>query len=290
MEEQKDYTVLEGEFRQNLLRGYCRLRKSLAQGRKLEEAERTIELLGEPHLLTMQHPKYKWKLQIPLVFVSSWELNKNQRVKNVSLYTIPSEILTLYKRRHSVFEPDHKVIHDKLVEALRNYIHGCDTRGGLLLDILWAPRPDEADYDQITSENWFGLHDLNEDPQWLFGNVENEQLPNQVWKTNSLIRMTFPLYPSRRNYPYKMITLIFGLSFISGDEGKWNDDDRRRMMRWVRRLAALTMNDILHLHEVVEKRKGGERVHLVPPEWLKKNERDALHLAVDDLHRKIIEF
>jgi hypothetical protein len=289
MNEPKEYNVLEGEFRQNLLRGYCRLRQTLAQGIELEEAERTIELLGEPHLLTMQHPRHRWKLQIPLVFVSSWDLKKDDRVKNVSLNTLPAELLTLYKRRHRVCEPDHKVIHEKLVAALRDYIQGCDIRGGLLLDMLWAPRPDEPDYDEIVSENWSGLHNLEVAPDWLFRNVKNEELPNQVWKTNSLMRLTFPLYPGRRNYPFKMMTLIFGLAFSSSN-GRWSDEDRRRMMRWVRRLAKVAMDDILHLSEVVEKRKGRERIHLAPPEWLRNNERDALHLAVDDLHRKIIEF
>lgn len=290
MNEPKDYNVLEGEFRQNLLRGYCRLRQSLAQGVELAEAERTIELLGEPHLLTMQHPRHRWKLQMPLVFVSGWDLRKDDRVRNVSLNTLPAELLTLYKRRHGECEPDHKVIHDKLVAALREYIHGCDIRGGLLLDMLWAPRPDEPDYDEIVSENWSGLHDLSKDPEWLFRNIQKEELPNQVWKTNSLMRLTFPLYPGRRDYPYKMITLVFGLAFTSERNGRFSDHDRRRMMRWVRRLARVTMDDILHLSEVVEKRKGRERIHFAPPEWLRNNERDALHLAVDDLHRRIVEF
>jgi|GEM_PF-1999692 len=293
MNDQKEYRVLEGEFRQNLLRGYCRLRQALAQGRKLREAERVIELLGEPHLLTMQHPRQKWKLQIPLVFVSSWELGQNQRVKQVSLNQLQPDTLTLYKRRHRVSEPDHRIIHDKLVKALRAYIVECESKGGLLLDGLWAPRPHEADYDEITSENWFGLHDLGEGQHWLFAGIKNEELPNQVWKTNALMRLTFPLHPALRNYPYKMITLIFGLAIIPQqprEGGKWGDEERRRMVRWVRRLASIARNDILHLYDVVEKRKAGERIHLVPPDWLKNNERDALHLAVDDLHRKIIEF
>jgi len=290
VEDQNEYSILEAELRQSLVRGYFRLRQSQAQGKKWSEAERIIELLGDPQLLSVQHPRHKWKLQIPLVYVSAWTLQPNQRVKS-SVQSLPSsDILTLYKRRQrqNVYEPDH--IHDKLVEALRIYVQESDLKGGLLLDYLWAPRPEEADYDEVTSENWFALHDENLRPHWFFGGIGLEELPNQVWKTNGLIRLTFPLYRARTNSPYRMITIVLGLAVIPSDKHAWSENERKRIMRWIRRLANTIVADVKHLYSILERRRGVERIHLAPPEWLKDTKRDALHIAVDDLHRKIIEF
>src|SRR5438045_7701544 len=95
--EQNKYTTLENELRQCLLRGYRRLRQAQAQGRELDEAECVLELLGDPQLLTLEHPKYKWKLRIPLIYVASWDINRGQRIKN-ALDIVPPDILTMYRR------------------------------------------------------------------------------------------------------------------------------------------------------------------------------------------------
>jgi hypothetical protein len=289
MNKQNEYSVLESELRQSLLRGYSRLRQSQAQGRKLDETERVLELLGDPQLLTIEHPRFGWKLTIPLIYVSSWNLKKGDRLKKVIVHKVPENILTIYKRRHQEDESHQRRIHAKLVEALTRYVDDHEVRGGFLLDIHSAPRPEEPDHDEIVSENWYGFHDPTRRPHWLFEDREPQELPSQIWEVNSLIRLTFPLYPDLREQPHKMVTLVLGLAFSSPKNGQVTNETRSRMMRWVRRLARVLMADILHLHNIVQRREGVERINLIPPEWLRNTERDALHLAVDDLHRRVIE-
>lgn len=289
MNNQNDYSILDSELRQSLLRGYSRLRQYQAQGRKLDEAERVLELLGDPQLLTIEHPRFGWKLTIPLIYVASWDLQKGDRLRNVVVHKVPEYILTTYKRRHQEDESHQRRIHTKLVRALTRYVEDHEVKGGFLLDIHSAPRPEEPDHDEMVTENWYGFHDPTRNPHWLFEDTEPQHLPSQIWQVNSLIRLTFPLYPDRREYPYKMMTIVLGLGFLSPAQEPLLNDMRRRMMKWVRRLAGILMDDIVHLQNIVQKREGVDRINLIPPEWLKNTERDALHLAVDDLHRRVIE-
>lgn len=290
IDEQNKYTTLENELRQCLLRGYTRLRQAQAQGRHLEEAECVLELLGDPQLLTLEHPKYKWKLRIPLIYVASWDLKKGQRIKN-ALDAVPHDILTMYRRKHKQEEPGQKIIHDKLVAAIQHYIQESDSRG-LLYDLTWAPRPDEYDHDEISSENWCNFQARIDNPHWLFGDTNPEDLPEHLWRVNSLVRMSFPISPQKRVYPYKMITLILGFAIEPSElnNSGWDDKARKEGMRWIRRLARIIITDVIHLYSIVENRKSSGRIQLSPPDWLKQSQRNALHLAVDDLHRRIIEF
>src|SRR5258706_10377428 len=87
-----------------------------------------------------------------------------------------------------------------------------------------------------------------------------------------------------------MFCSVRGLEVIYSDKHAWSENERKRIMRWIRRLANTIVADVKHLYSILERRRGVERIHLAPPEWLKDTKRDAHHIAVDDLHRKIIEF
>jgi TIR domain len=298
MESDGPYSILEAELRQTLLRGYSRLRRSQAQGRQLDEAERILELLGDPQVLTLEHPRHGWRMKIPLVFVASWDLPKGRKVKELVINRIPNRGLSLYKRRHDDPEADGAGIHDRLLDALNDYMASLDTSGGLLLDLLWAPRPEERDHTEIATENWSGFHRVEDiGTHWLFG--DRGELPEQIRSVEALIRLTFPLYPERREPPHRMVTLILGLALeprpepvplTEEDQHRNEEDQRPRRMRWARRLARILMDDIPYLNRRADRPPPQSVVNATVPDWLRESQRDALHVAIDELHRRIADF
>jgi hypothetical protein len=288
MESEGAYSILEGELRQSLLRGYSRLRRAQAQGRKLDEAERVLELLGDPQVLALENLTDAWKIRMPLVFVADWDLRRGSRVREMMAQKLPARGLTIYKRRHDDGESDRSGIHRKIVDSLNSYIARCESIGGLLLDILWAPRPEEQDHTEITTENWAGFYPANGAGHWLFTDTPKSELPDHIWHINSLVRLTFPLCPEKKPFPSKMITLLLGLAFEPFGE-VFSDEVVRKRMSWTRRIARIIIDDIPYLNKKIEGRKIPAAFNLTPPEWLREPQRDSLHNAVDDLHRRVAD-
>jgi hypothetical protein len=283
-----------GGLRQSLLRGYGRLRQAQAQGRWPEDTECVLELLGDPQVLTLVNSRYQCNLRIPLVYVASWNLPKGRLIKEALANIDPEHILTLYRRRQDESDLDEtgiSHIHGSLVRVVKEYIQRNESRGGLLLDLIWAPRPEEHDHDEITSENWAGFHGRDNGPHWLLGDLA-DAMPEQVREVNSLIRLTFPLHPDETTFPYRMITLVLGLSIetTEGAKGTPDTDIRRKRVKWIRRLAQVIMTEIPYLYSALRQRKPASSFHQTTPSWVKDAERDTLHSAVDDLHRKITDF
>ncbi|HEX5727258.1 MAG TPA: toll/interleukin-1 receptor domain-containing protein [Longimicrobiaceae bacterium] len=288
--EHKRFVEIESELRQNLLRGYRRVRQEQAQGVKLEGAECVLELLGDPQLLVFVHSATGWKIEIPLVVVLDWKLRRKDDVaRELHGATATRDLVSPYKRRCQA-EPHGSDIHSTLVGALREYIRGFPEKK-LLLDWLWAPRPEERDHDEIRSENWFAYSQAQGSPNVVFSDYA-DQLPERMQSVDGLVRLTFPLCDPGNNQPYLMTTIILGLNFESLNKPREllrREEDISRMMGLVGHLGTVLITEIPELYRKVRAREPGPPTFVTPPAWVGDEERDSLRTAVDDLHRRINE-
>lgn len=286
-----EVTNVESELRQNLMRGYRRVRSAQSQGVYLETGECVLELLGDPHLLVFTDHAAGLRLKIPVVFVAHWELEDRDGapdgVRNAMRH--PDAVLTGYKRlgrsRHNTDRRDASV-HDVLVRALRPYVSDFPDEG-ILLDWLWVPRPAE-DHDEIRSENWFAYRQAQRKPNSIFKDVASD-LPSHVRSVDGLVRLSFPILKDKA-YPVQMVTIVLGLDLQKEDLEKQHEFEERtsRIARIVRQITRVLMTEIPQLYARITEREPHTSTLVRTPDWLRHTDRDSLHVAVDDLHRKII--
>jgi hypothetical protein len=287
-----EFMLVENELRHSLMRGYRQVRAAQTQGVYLRGAECALELLGDPHLLLLTYPSLGLRLRIPVVFIADWELGRadDAGMEMTAAFNDPERVLTGYRRRLAANEKEVG-IHAGLVHRLQELVRSFPDRR-VLLDWMWAPRPHEDNHDEIRSENWFAYHQAQDSPNSVFTSVGND-VPSQIRSVDGLVRLSFPLCAPRvvpDATPAEMVTIVLGLEFerIKDFPHQTTPDLTSRIANAVRGIAGVLMREIPHLYSVTNERKQHTPTLARVPDWAFPRERDALHSAVDDLHRKII--
>jgi len=289
---ENEFMLVENELRHSLMRGYRQVRAAQTQGVYLRGAECALELLGDPHLLLLTYPSLGLRLRIPVVFIADWELGASDDAgrEMTAAFKDPDRVLTGYRRRITQ-EEDEVGIHRGLVARLQELVESFPDRR-VLLDWMWAPRPYEDHHDEIRSENWFAYHQAQRSPNSVFASVGTE-VPSQIRSVDGLVRLSFPLCAPPLvpgSPPAEMVTIVLGLEFepIENIPLQATPDATSRIANAVRGIAGVLMREIPHLYSITNQRKQHIPLLARVPEWTLPRERDALHAAVDDLHRKII--
>jgi len=282
-----DVLSFESELRQNLMRGYRRVRNAQSQGVRLSPGECILELLGDPHLLLFTDKDSRLRLRIPIVYVADWILKRGEdAVQGVKkAMQNPDDVLTCYKRFRD-YGGDHAGIHRVLVRALQEYSQEFPDKK-VLLDWLHAVRPEEEDHDEIRSENWFAYHQAQAEPDAIFAHIADD-IPSQVRSVDGLVRLTFPISEETED-PARMVTLVLGLDLKKEGGGVITSEHATsRIAKTVRHIAGVLLGEIPQLYRRVNNRRTHSSMTVRAPEWVRRPDRDPLHEAVDDLHRKII--
>lgn len=291
--ENVEFTDLEIELRQSLLKGYSRVRQIEAREEEpLEPAECVLALLGDPQVLSLEGNG--WKVEIPLVYVFQRKLGERtpeRGIKHIAMEPPKiQEILTPYRRRLGPLNGTHKDLHELIVGPLRAYL---EQDRGFLLDMIWAPQEEVDDHHYMGSENWGARRNVSLDQgatHWLFGLKRPEELPSSARKVNSLVRLTFP--PSPRLEPTSIVTLVLGLAVneIKDDgrhPGAAEASSGDKLKGLVRRLSQILMTEVPQLYDWLRQHNPVVPPDTPAPDWLGQPDRDLLHTAVDELHRDI---